>query len=414
MDTQTLDDLPAPARGALATPPPPAPAPPPSPSSGGRPVRRGVPVLATVAIAAGAAISGGAAGGLVARNHSVVGAGLVLPAASSAHGATSTGTSAGSTAVVSTSGATGIDVASIVAATTPSVVRIQSTITGTDIFQQPITETGTGTGFVASADGLIYTNAHVVGDAATVTVTLADGSTKDGTVVGTDATDDLAVVKVDATGLTPLPIGQAQDVRVGDPVVAVGNALALPGGPTATAGIVSALNRSIDTNNGEHLARLIQTDAAINPGNSGGPLLNAAGAVIGINTAGANNAENVGFAISLDTALPILQELSTGQPHLKAFLGVQTVSLDAALAQRLGLAVGGGVYVEGVTAESAAEVAGIKPGDVIVSIDGTDVAAPGDIATAMSEHQPDDTVTVTVYRNGTTTDLSVVLGSHTA
>ncbi|MCB0956328.1 MAG: PDZ domain-containing protein, partial [Ilumatobacter sp.] len=106
--------------------------------------------------------------------------------------------------------------------------------------------------------------------------------------------------------------------------------------------------------------------------------------------------------------------LSTGQPHLKAFLGVQTVSLDAALAQRLGLAVGGGVYVEGVTAESAAEVAGIKPGDVIVSIDGTDVAAPGDIATAMSEHQPDDTVTVTVYRNGTTTDLSVVLGSHTA
>ena len=405
MDTRMLEALPAPTHGAQATPPPPAPAPPSSPSTGGRPVRRGVPVFATVVIAAGAALTGGVAGGLVARDHSVVAAGLVLPAARS-QGAASAPTVSGT--------GSGIDVASIVAATTPSVVRIQSTITGTDIFQQPITETGTGTGFVGSADGLIYTNAHVVGDATTVTVTLADGTTKDGTVVGTDATDDLAVVKVDANGLIPLPIGIAADVRVGDPVVAVGNALALPGGPTATAGIISALNRSIDTNNGEHLARLIQTDAAINPGNSGGPLLNAAGEVVGINTAGANNAENVGFAISLDTALPILQELSTGQPHLKAFLGVQTVSIDAGLAQRLGVAVGGGVYVEGVTAESAAEVAGIKAGDVIVSIDGTAVAAPGDIATVMSEHQPDDTVTVTVFRNGSSTDLSVVLGSHTA
>lgn len=307
-----------------------------------------------------------------------------------------------------------LDTASIVARTTPSVVSIRTTISGTDIFQQQVTEEGTGTGFVATADGLIYTNAHVVSGADDVQVTMADGSVTKGKVVGVDATDDLAVVKVDKHGLTPLPIGSSASMHVGDPVVAVGNALALPGGPTATQGIVSALNRTIDTKNGEHLARLMQTDAAINPGNSGGPLLNAAGEVIGINTAGATDAENVGFAIALDTAKPILDELAQGKPHVKAFLGVQTHDVDKQVAAQLGLSVDHGAYVEGVTAESAAEVAGIEVGDVIVEIDGTPIGSSGDVGTAMSTHVPGDHVSITVQRGDKTVTVKAALGSHQA
>jgi S1-C subfamily serine protease len=307
-----------------------------------------------------------------------------------------------------------LDTASVVARVTPSVVSIRTTSTGTDIFQQPVSEEAAGTGFVASADGLVYTNAHVVAGADSVKVTLADGTTHDGKVVGTDATDDLAVVKIDADDLTPLPIGTSADMHVGDPVVAIGNALALPGGPTATQGIVSALNRSIDTDNGEHLSRLIQTDAAINPGNSGGPLVNADGEVIGINTAGASNAENVGFAIALDGAGPILDELAQGKPHVKAFLGVQTSTVTAASAKQTGLDIDHGAYVEGVTADSGADVAGLKVGDVITKMGDTDIVTSDDIGTVMSGHQPGDALDIVVHRDGHDTTLHATLGSHQA
>jgi putative serine protease PepD len=307
--------------------------------------------------------------------------------------------------------AAAIDTVSIVANSKPSVVSINTITTGTDIFQQPVTEQGTGTGFVASADGLIYTNAHVVGDAIEVDVTLEDGTTKKGKVVGVNATDDLAVVKIEATGLVPLPIGSSADMRVGDPVVAIGNSLALPGGPTATEGIVSALNRSIDTSNGEYLARLIQTDAAINPGNSGGPLLNAKGEVIGINTAGATDAQNVGFAIALDTAKPILDELAKGRPWVKAFLGVQTQDVTTANAGQLGVSVDQGAYVQGVTGESGAEVAGVQVGDVIIKVDDTEVKVGTDLRLFLSAKQAGDKVTITVQRGDTTKVLDAVLGS---
>jgi S1-C subfamily serine protease len=310
--------------------------------------------------------------------------------------------------------AAALDTPSIVARTTPSVVSIRVTTSGTNIFQQSVTEEGAGTGFVARADGLIYTNAHVVNGADSVKVTLADGTTHDGTVVGVDATDDLAVVKIDVTDLPALTIGSSSDMQVGDPVVAVGNALALPGGPTATQGIVSALNRSIDTDNGEHLGRLIQTDAAINPGNSGGPLLNAAGEVIGINTAGASNAENVGFAISLDSAKPILDELAQGKPHVRAFLGVQTRTVTADAAKQAGLDVDHGAYVQGVTADSAAEAAGLQVGDVIVKIDDTAIQTSDDVGTVLSGHRPDDSITITVHRGHDDVTVTAKLGSHEA
>ena len=307
-----------------------------------------------------------------------------------------------------------LDTASIVAATAASVVSIHVTIAGSNVFDQQTTGEGTGTGFVATTGGLIYTNAHVVSDATSVKVTLADGTTHDGEVVGVDATDDLAVVRIDATGLQPLPIGSSADMRVGDPVVAVGNALALPGGPTATQGIVSALNRSIDTDNGEHLAKLIQTDAAINPGNSGGPLLNAMGEVIGINTAGATDAENVGFAIALDTAKPILEQLAQGKKVVKAFLGVQTQDVDKALVDREGLSVESGAYVVAVTDGSAAKVAGIEVGDVVTKIDDVDVTSSSGLGEVLRSHQPDDTVQVTVRRGDADKVLTANLGSREA
>jgi S1-C subfamily serine protease len=293
-------------------------------------------------------------------------------------------------------------------------VSIRVTSTGTDVFQQEVTQEGAGTGFVASADGLIYTNAHVVDGADDVQVTLADGTTHDGQVIGVDTTDDLAVVKIDVSGLTPLPIGSSADMEVGDPVVAVGNALALPGGPTATQGIVSALNRSIDTDNGEHLARLIQTDAAINPGNSGGPLVNSAGEVIGINTAGASNAENVGFAISLDAAKPILDQLAQGKTVVRPFLGVQTQTVTPDAAQQSDLGVDHGAYIQAITADSGAELAGLQVGDVIVDIDGTTINTSDDVGTVLRDHKPDDSIKITVHRDGDDVTVTAKLGTREA
>ena len=405
------------AAGSMPPPPPPSSAPQPAPfpvagtdvhqPAAARP-RRGRLVAAVAATALIASSAGAAAGVLLTRDDN-----KNSTATSTAVNTSSSGSSSAITPL-STQTGTVLDTPTIVAKTTPSVVSIRVTTTGTDIFQQQVTQEGVGTGFIASADGLIYTNAHVVADATEVEVTLGDGSTKKGTVVGTDTTDDLAVVKVDASGLTPLPLGKSSALRVGDPVVAVGNALALTGGPTATQGIVSALNRTIDTNNGEHLARLLQTDAAINPGNSGGPLLNAFGEVVGINTAGATNAENVGFAIALDTAKPILEELAQGKSHLKAFLGVQTKDVTPEFASQESLSVDQGAYVAAVTSGSGADAAGVQKGDVITKIDSTDITSSTDVGVALSTHQPGDKVTVTVRRGDNDVTLTATLGSRKA
>ena len=228
-----------------------------------------------------------------------------------------------------------------------------------DIFQTTTVE-GAGTGFVVDANGLIATNAHVVAGATDVKVTFDDGSTVDGTVLGTDTTDDLAVVKVDRSGLHALTLGDSDQLAVGMPVVAIGNALALPGGPTATSGIVSALDRSIATDNGEHLDNLIQTDAAMNPGNSGGPLLTLDGAVVGVNSAGATQAQNIGFSIGMSGAQPILEQLEAGKHIKRPFIGVQTRLVDDQLAQMLGLEVDHGILIADVTTGSPAEHAGLR------------------------------------------------------
>jgi putative serine protease PepD len=175
-----------------------------------------------------------------------------------------------------------------------------------------IEQEAAGTGFVFSSNGLIATNAHVVEGASSISVQLPDGSSLVATLVGSDATHDLALIHIDRADLVPMPLGNSSDLQVGDLVIAVGNALALEGGPTASMGIVSALGRTVTTAEGDTLSHLIQTDAAINEGNSGGPLTDRAGDLVGINTIASTGAENIGFAIAIDDALPVLQALQAG------------------------------------------------------------------------------------------------------
>jgi len=292
------------------------------------------------------------------------------------------------------------------------VVSIETTVVGTDMFRRPITQQGAGSGFIVSSDGVIYTNAHVVAGAEEVKVTLDDGRTLTGTVLGVDEDNDLAAVKVDATDLPTVPIGRSSDLRMGDPVVAIGNALALEGGPTVTAGIVSALDRTIDTSNGEHLTHLLQTDAAINPGNSGGPLVNAAGEVVGINTAAAGNAENVGFAISMDHANSVLEGLRTGEVAPRPFLGVQTVEIDELAREQLGVTATEGALVVGVVPGSGAEAAGVRTGDVITAVGDTPVHDPDDLSDALASAAPGDVVDVHVQRGDDSITLRATLGRN--
>ena len=297
------------------------------------------------------------------------------------------------------------DVSSLISSALPGVVSISVVLNGGQ---------GAGTGFVISSDGQIATNAHVVADASKIEVKFADGSTAAGSVLGVDRTDDLAVIKVDKAGLTALSLGKSSDLKIGEPVVAIGNALDLTGGPTATEGIVSALDRTIDTNEGEHLTHLLQTDAAINPGNSGGPLLTLDGKVVGINSAGSQDAQNIGFAIAIDTARPIVEQLQQGKTVTKAYLGVSTTPIDATVAARNGLDIDHGLLVVDVTANSAAAGAGVQPGDVIVSINGKTTDDNATLGDTIQSTGAGKVVHLKVHRDGKDINIDATLSTHMA
>ena len=297
------------------------------------------------------------------------------------------------------------DVSALIAKALPGVVSINVQVNGGQ---------GAGTGFIITSDGQIATNAHVVADATSIEVQFSDGSTAPAKVLGLDRTDDLAVIKVDKTGLTALPLGKSSELKIGEPVVAIGNALALTGGPTATEGIVSALDRTIDTITGEHLTHLLQTDAAINPGNSGGPLLTLDGKVVGINSAGSQDAQNIGFAIAIDTAQPIISQLQQGKTVTRAYLGVSTTPLDATVAAQSGIDIDHGLLIVDVAGDSAASAAGLQPGDVIVSINGTPTDDNNALGDTIRSVGAGNEVHLEIFRDGETIDVDATLSTRSS
>jgi serine protease Do len=292
------------------------------------------------------------------------------------------------------------------------VVSIVTEWIDRDIFFQPVPVKGAGSGVIIDPHGYIVTNNHVVEGATTVTVTLSDGRTFDAVKWATDPWTDLAVVEI--TPNEDLPFAHflsnsLEKLEVLEDVVAVGNALALPGGPTWTEGVISNLGRSIRISEDVVLDDIIQTDAAINPGNSGGPLVNKAGQVVGINTAIAAEAENIGFAISTDTAILVVNDLITKEHVAAAWLGVSILTVTPAIKAQYDLSVDSGALVVEVVSDSPAAKAGLQGGDVIVSFGGVEITSANELVDAVQSHESGDTVQITFWRGSQQMQVEVTL-----
>ena len=357
----------------------------PAPKKSGLTAGKVVALLAAAGlISVTAGVIGGGVGYLVARE--------TLPASTTVVAATADGVALPSTVPGS--------IAEIAARVQPAVVQLN--VTGSD-------GDGTGSGFVISEDGYIITNNHVAGvaaDGGSIEVAFSDGSTATGTLVGANAGYDIAVVKVDRTGLTTVPLGSSDALSVGDAVIAVGSPLGLTG--TVTTGIVSALNRPVTAGGqGEtSFINAIQTDAAINPGNSGGPLLDGTGAVIGVNSAIATTGDGaqagsigLGFAIPIDTVKRLTDEIITTGSSSTPIIGVE-LNMTAE---------GPGAEVGAVTSGSPAETAGLQSGDVITAVNGEVVADATQLIVTIRSQAPGDTVVLTVERNGSSSEIPVTL-----
>ncbi len=306
------------------------------------------------------------------------------------------------------------DEAGLVENLAPTVVSIISEKRTYDRFFRPVPERGAGSGVIIDPQGFIVTNEHVVRDAQELQVYLSDGRKYDAVAWVRDAATDLAVVQIEPDQDLPYAhflSGSLGKLGLIEEVVAVGNALALPGGPTWTKGVVSYLGRSIEVTGGVVLDDLIQTDAAINPGNSGGPLVNMAGQVVGINTAIAEGAENIGFAISTDTAIPVVNDLITRGFVSCAYLGVTMLSVTPAVKEEYGLSVDYGALIVEVVSGSPAYDAGLKADDVIIKFAGTEVADADQLRVLIRSRNVGDRVAITYVRGQSTftTDATLVL-----
>ncbi len=303
-------------------------------------------------------------------------------------------------------------IADLVQRLEPAVVSIQVIVRQRSFFGT-VDTAASGSGVIFRDDGYILTNNHVVENATSIKVALFDGRVMDAQIVGTDLNTDMAVIKVDEKGLPVAPLGDASKLRVGDWVVAIGNALGLGGAPTVTVGVVSALGRTLQTDPSVTLYDLVQTDAAINPGNSGGPLVNLDGEVIAINTAvlREQNAEGIGFAVSTGTALPVAEQLIRNGRVVRPYLGIGANDVDLSIAAQLNLSVREGVLVVRVEQGGPAERAGLKANDVIMAIDGQ--PTPSFLALQrllLGQLKVGQKVTVTVVRGGSQKDFALTLG----
>jgi S1-C subfamily serine protease len=309
----------------------------------------------------------------------------------------------------------------------PAVVRITSESGAGASFDPNNPDTGAipsegvGSGVIFDSNGWILTNRHVVAGSNQLTVELKDGTSYTGSLYGIDTLTDLAIVKIDATGLTAATIGDSDGLKVGELVVAIGSPLGTFSN-TVTSGIVSATGRQIQTE-GSQLDNLIQTDAAINPGNSGGPLLDASGAVIGINTAIARDSTGIGFSIPINIARPLMEQAKAGKQLARPYIGIRYTAIDKQLAKTEKLPVEQGAWVSpasdgtgkpAITPGSPAEAAGIKAGDIIVAIGDTTIDTEHPLNAVLAQNAPGDTVQLKVLRDGTTITIPVTLGTRPA
>src|SRR5579859_3043352 len=355
-------------------------------------------------------------------------------AATSAPAGSPTGAPAGAPTDVATSApaVAGADnlvfaVRQVAQADRPAVVQITNEQVQMDQYNQPYTvPAGVGSGVIYDNQGHILTNDHVIAGAQSLLVSLTDGRAFTATLVGEDQLTDLAVIQIKGPKLPVAQLGDSSQLQVGDWVVAIGNALALPGGPTVTAGVASALGRTVqepgdpnnpNSTNGPFLFDVIQTSAPINPGNSGGPLVDLSGRVVGIDTLVAGQAEpgvpaqGIGFAIAINTAKPIADQLVANGHVNHPFLGISYVPLNPAIAAQLGTQLTEGVVVAAVSSGSPAEKAGLQPKDVITSIDGKALHGDSDLAQAINLHKPGDSLALTVQRGGQTLNITATLAT---
>ena len=371
--------------------------------SGGRIVRSAVALVLAAAM--------GFAGGFVGARVGNAGNKVVIQQVERTDSSAASGTAVASGGMT-TSQVSEMVSPSVVVITTEQVVYSQWSWYG-----QNQVESGAGSGVIISSDGYILTCAHVVSGASQITVTIGD-TDYTATVVGEDDTSDVAVLKIDATGLTPATVGDSDSLSVGDSVLAVGNPLGELGG-TVTSGIVSALNRSvtIQGTSSTNTMSLIQMDASVSPGNSGGGLFNMNGELIGIVNAksSSSDAEGLGFAIPINDAIQVAQDLlENGYVSGRPYMGITYIAVtDAQTAAQFNVNAYG-VYVVDVVQGGPADKAGLKVGDRIVSIDGTEIAQKDDLGTLMQQHTAGDTLSITVARDGQMQTVSLTLGEKNA
>ena len=374
--------------------------------------------VARSAVALVLAAAMGFAGGFVGAKFGGSGKVVIQQVAPSSTADSASGSDSSITAA--SSSGTGLNTEQVADLVSPSVVVItteQVVYSQWSWYGQNQVESGAGSGVIISSDGYILTCAHVVDGASTITVTIGD---KDytATLVGEDTTSDIAVIKIDADGLTPATVGNSDSLKVGQSVMAVGNPLGELGG-TVTGGMISALNRSvtIQGSSSVNTMSLIQMDASVSPGNSGGGLFNMNGELVGIVNAksSSSDAEGLGFAIPINDAIKVAQELlENGYVTGRPYLGITYLAVtDAQTASQLGVNAYG-VYVVEVVKGGPAEKAGLQAGDRIVSVDGTEIASKDDLGTLMQKHAAGDTLSITIAREGQMQTVNVTLGEKTA
>ncbi len=313
-------------------------------------------------------------------------------------------------------------IAEVVSRVSPSVVSIVTEVR-TNSWYGTSTSSAAGTGFILTDDGYIMTNKHVIDGAKNITVVLEDGTTYTNTkLIGTDPLNDAAILKIDATNLTPVTLGDSKTISTGQSVIAIGNALGVYGN-SVTSGVISGTGRSIIAADStgeayESLTDLIQTDAAINSGNSGGPLVNATGQVIGINTATSESGENIGFTIPISSVKGIINTAIKNGEVKRAYIGVRYVNLTPEIAKSYNLSTTSGAYVKtdsrtaAVIKNSPADQAGIKDGDIITAVNGIKIGRAGTLSTLIGEYMPGDTISLTYVRDGAEKTVNITLDEY--